>query len=168
MWLSLSLTVHTGVLRSSLMRHQQSAQLMAPVCAPSSRWQRVHCRHWLWLRRRPNLDWHRVRPYSSQGHHRRWQLCQQQRTAHTCVPTDELHEVRCCSDVQLPGYADKAEACGMPVWTESNSRLRMGVSTMPTTARPPQSVLPMAPACAQSRSSRQTALRVRAAATMRT
>ena len=37
-----------------------------------------------------------------------------------CVPTDELHEVRCCSDVQLPGYADKTEACGMPVWTESD------------------------------------------------
>eukprot|EP01047_Picozoa_sp_COSAG01_P046434 COSAG01_NODE_4361_length_5098_cov_2.121024_1_plen_1077_part_10 len=36
-----------------------------------------------------------------------------------CSESNELHEVRCCSDRQIPGYSDRFRMCGQRVWAES-------------------------------------------------
>jgi hypothetical protein len=38
----------------------------------------------------------------------------------TCARTNAQHEVRCCSDIAIPGYTNRYRLCGQRVWAESN------------------------------------------------
>jgi hypothetical protein len=55
-----------------------------------------------------------------------WQAGANDDSGVACVASDTLHEVRCCSDSWLPGYANRFDNCGLTVWAESNFQSAYG------------------------------------------